>query len=387
MTCFKTPCSEPGQKIVWLKITIAAALICGFGASWKLWISSRLFPLSPISDVFPVVPFPFDYLAFFAVIGLLLAIISMAHPRKLIFVFLVLAGLLSLGDQMRWQPWFYQYFVMLAALGFYGWRNHQTALNACRLIIICTYVWSGLQKLNINFARETWPDIAGSLLRFLPEGVKRLPTFLILAVPLLEVAIGLGLVTRKYRNFSVMLAIATHIFILILLLSSGENMVVWPWNIAMALFVVVLFWQDRKTSAGNLLVPKNAFHVLVLLLFAVLPAFSFFSLWDSYLSSALYSGNTDQAVIYVSPAVMERLPAAIHPHIWQSTQPFFLDINRWAYGELNVPVYPESRIYRKVAQQICGYAENSPGIVLRIKEKPNPFTGLRKSEYYDCEHI
>ena len=88
-----------------------------------------------------------------------------------------------------------------------------------------------------------------------------------------------------------------------------------------------------------------------------------------------------------TPAVMERLPAAIHPHIWQSTQPFFLDINRWAYGELNVPVYPESRIYCKVAQQICGYAENSPGILLRIKEKPNPFTGLRKSEYYDCEHI
>ena len=311
----------------------------------------------------------------------------MAQPRKLILVFLALAGLLSFWDQGRWQPWFYQYFIMLAALGFYGWRNHQAALNACQLIIICTYIWSGVQKFNVNFAWETWPDIAGPLLRFLPEGMKRLPTFLILTVPLLEVAIGLGLATRRYRSVSVIFAIATHIFVLILLLSSGENTVVWPWNIAMALFVVVLFWQDSETSASNFLVPKNAFQALVLLLFTVLPALSFFNLWDSYLSSALYSGNTDQAVIYVSPALIERLPAAIHPHIWQSTQPFFLDINRWAYGELNVPVYPEPRIYRRVAQQICRYAENSPDIVLRIKEKPNPFTGLRKSEYYDCDHV
>ena len=81
------------------------------------------------------------------------------------------------------------------------------------------------------------------------------------------------------------------------------------------------------------------------------------------------------------------LPAAIHSHIWQQTSPFFLDINRWAYGELNVPVYPEPRIYRKVAEQICSYAINSPDVRLRIKEKPNPFTGARRSEYYDCGHL
>ena len=118
-----------------------------------------------------------------------------------------------------------------------------------------------------------------------------------------------------------------------------------------------------------------------------MPAFSLVDLWDSYLSSALYSGNTDQAVIYVSPAVIARLPAALHPHIWQSSQPFFLDTNRWAYGELNVPLYLEPRIYRKVTEQICAYADNSSEIRLRIKKKPNPFTGLRESEYYDCDHL
>jgi hypothetical protein len=392
MSAAKNLWAVPGQKLVRLKIIIAIALICGFGLSWRLWISSRLFPISPVSDFLPAVPFPYDQIWFFSLLGLLVTIIIVARPRKLILIFVVLAGLLSLWDQLRWQPWFYQYFFMLAAIGLYAWKepetqDRQAPLNACRVIVIFTYLWSGLQKLNVNFVRETWPDLASPLLRYLPEVVKKLPHFLILLIPLLEISVGLGLIMRKYRNASAVLAIAIHIVVLLLLISSGENTVVWPWNIAMALFVFILFWQDKETSSRKILAPKTGFHAVILLLFGVLPAFSFIDLWDSYLSSALYSGNTDQAVIYVSPSVVDRLPAAIHPHIWQSTQPFFLDINRWAYGELNVPVYPEPRIYRKVAKQICTYAGNSSDIKLRVKEKPHPLTGLRISELYDCDHL
>jgi hypothetical protein len=107
---------------------------------------------------------------FVLLLGLLLIIIILDRPRKLIFSFLILAGLLSLWDQTRWQPWFYRYFLMLAAMAVYAWKspeaqNEQAALNVCRAIIAFTYFWSGLQKLNANFARETWPDIAGPFLR------------------------------------------------------------------------------------------------------------------------------------------------------------------------------------------------------------------------------
>jgi hypothetical protein len=388
---FKSACDGPEQKLVWLKITLAAALICGLGLSWRLWISSRLFPLSPISDFLPDIPFPFDYIWFFSLLGLLLAIAIISQPRKLILTFLAVAGLLSLWDQTRWQPWFYQYFFMLSAIGFYAWRkpaaqNNPAALNACRLIVVLTYIWSGLQKLNVNFIRETWPDMAAPWLRLLPV-LKKLPLWSILIIPLLEILIGVGLITRKYRSVTVLFAAATHIFVLVLLVYSGENTVVWPWNIAMVLFATVLFWQEKETGPRRILATKSFFHALVLLLFGILPVFSFFDLWDSYLSAALYSGNARQAVVLVSPRILDRLPAAIHPHIWQNSQPFFLDINRWAYDELNVPAYPEPRIYRSVAEQICRYGANSPDIKLMIRAKPDPLTGLRKSEYYDCEHL
>src|SRR5207248_3641579 len=102
-----------------------------------------------------------------------------------------------------------------------------------------------------------------------------------------------------------------------------ENVVVWPWNIAMALFVWILFWQNKETTARRIVAGKKAFQVLVLILFGVLPSLSFVGLWVSYLSSALYSGNIYQTALYLGQAVLARLSAAIHPYVCQKNEPFF----------------------------------------------------------------
>jgi hypothetical protein len=375
-----------------LKSTIAIALGCGLALSWRLWTSSRLFPLAPVVDWLPAVPYPLDVLWLLALAGLLAAVAVLPRPRVPILVVLVLAVGLALGDQTRWQPWYYQYLVMLAALGLYAWtppaaKNGRIALDACRLIIVATYVWSGLQKLNATFVRETWPDIADAVLRLLPDAARAVPPVFVLAIPVVEVAIGVGLVIPPLRRAAVILATVAHLAILTLFVASGENTVVWPWNLAMIAFVWNLFWRQRELPARRIVVPRNLFQVAVLVLFGVLPALSLADHWDAYLSSALYSGNTNQAVVYVSPSVLERLPTSVHPHVWQRSGPLFLDINRWAYGELNVPVYPEPRVYRRVTERVCRYADGSPDIRLRINGRPTPLDGRRSADYYDCQHL
>lgn len=384
---FGSPCPTLEQKIVWLKIGIAGALLASLGLSWRLWISARTFPLIPVSGALPAIPFPLDYICFFAMIGLLVVIFFVARPQKIVAAFLVVAALLALFDQNRWQPWFYQCCFMFLALAIFGWKKPPAALNALRLIVICTYLWSGLQKLNANFVRETWPDMSGPAFSHLPHFVQNIPPLFWLIIPLVEVAVAIGLLTRTLRNFAVALAIVTHVAILLTLIASHENSVVWPWNLAMILFVIVLFWQEKETTARQLF-DRSPFQMAVLLFFGVLPALNFAGLWDSYLSAALYSGNTDQQVIYVSPAVIARLPPTARPHVWQASEPFFLDVNRWSYGELNVPIYPEPRIYRRVTERVCSYAGSASGDVrLRIIDRPNLFTGVRKSESYDCDHL
>jgi hypothetical protein len=98
---------EPDRKPVWLKITLALALGLGFVLSWRLWISSRQFPLAPVITNLPAVPFPLDYIWFGLLLGLLLAICIRAEPRKLLIAFLVLVGLLGFLVQMGCQTWFY----------------------------------------------------------------------------------------------------------------------------------------------------------------------------------------------------------------------------------------------------------------------------------------
>ncbi len=294
-------------------------------------------------------------------------------------------------DQTRWQPWFYQYLFMLAAIGILAWRktessNNRKALDVCRLIVAATYFWTGFQKLNITFVRETWPDMAAFLPGFWQSVAQRVPAFLILVIPLVEILIGCGLLSRRFRNRTVLLATATHTAILMLLFLTGENAVVWPWNVAMVLFVWILFWDAKETTGRRIVVGRNPFHFLVLLLFAILPSLSLVGLWDSFLSSSIYSGNTYQAAIYLGPNLLARLPREIHPHVWQKSEPFFLDINRWAYAELRVPVYPEPRVFRQVARRICQYADGER-LSLWIKQKPHPFNGSFESEYYDCEGL
>ncbi len=305
---------------------------------------------------------------------------------------LVLAGPLSLFDQMRWQPWFYQYFFMLAALGFYAWKkpeakNNRVALDCCALLVVCTYFWSGVQKLNASFIDEVWPDMTAPLLRLLPGGLKGLPPFTGLIIPLLEICIALGLLTRRFRNASVILAIATHAVILGLLIPTGENTVVWPWNIAMGFFVLILFWKNKESTARRIVVPTRGFHAVVLILFGILPPLSLIGLWDSYLSSALYSGNNYRGVIYLNRPVMDRLPDNLHQYVWTNTEPMFLDTTRWAYGELNVPVYPEPRVFRRITEQVCTYAEHPADVQLGLRERPNVLTGVRVTSYYDCNHL
>jgi hypothetical protein len=381
--------SDPraSDRLKWLKIVNALGLGCGLILSRRLWLSTRAFPVMPLIPF--RLPAPLDYIFFGLLLLVLLLIVILSRPRKLIIAFLILAVFLSLIDQMRWQPWFYQYVFILAVFGFGMWRERdgkstEAATHASVFIIVSTYFWSGVEKLNANFIRETWPDLSYRFFHILPAVEKPLMRFTGVAIPLAEICLAIGLLTRRFRNAAMMMAMVTHLIVLSLLISGGENSVVWPWNVAMPCLVLILFRNNKALNASRVFAPKHALQILVLILFGFLPALGLIDKWDSYLSSALYSGNNYQGVVLIDHAAFDRLPATLHPYVWQQSDPWFLDLNRWAYGELNVPIYPEPRIFRTVAAQVCGYA---PTVRLEIRGKPDLFTGVRQSQYYDCDHL
>ena len=118
-------------------------------------------------------------------------------------------------------------------------------------------------------------------------------------------------------------------------------------------------------------------------LFAMLPALSFFNLWDSYLSSGLYSGNLTEAQIYTTDAGKASLPAAIRSRLVRtSPDTNVLNLQRWAIEDLNVTPYPGTRVYEAVAKSVCGSLRDPTQLALIVREQRMFFS--RPEAGYRC---
>jgi hypothetical protein len=331
-----------------LRVAIASGSILGMVLSYHLWLSARTYPLTPVLP-FLKVPGPIGAILFGAT---LLALAGCAITPRPIPVFAVLAAVLALCDQSRLQPWFYQYTFLLLGVAF-------AAPNACRLIVATVYFWSGIQKINPGFVNDVFPWM---LEPFIKNQSVVHP--LAVAAPFIEAAIGLALLHKATRNAAVIAALAMHAFILLSIGPFGQNSnaVVWPWNLAMAAAVWILFWKSDAT----VLKYEGWFQIVALLLFAIAPLLSFFGYWDHYLSAAMYSSNRNVAMIYFSDKQFERFPGGVQEYARVETPEIdSIDVNEWSAGELNVPPYPEERVYKNIARHLCEYAD----VTLSMKSK------------------
>lgn len=384
--------SDPIARLFWLKTAIVAAFCIGLALSAPLWIGPRSYPTAPVSSLLSFSIVPVDTVLFAALFGLAAAILIAARPGKLIFAFLGVIAVFGLFDQTRWQPWVFQYSVLLAGLGLFSWNRDDTAgaeraLNVARLIIAATYVFSGLQKLNPNFIGHDFPWLLEPITNALPSAREPLHA-MGLAAPFIQVAFGVGLLTRRFRRISLVLALAMHALILAMFGPFGHdwNSVIWPWTAAMGVFDVLLFGGATNFSPGDVFrTGRRAFYAGVLVLFAGLPWLSFVNLWDSYLSAALYSGNLTEATLYASDAGKASLPDALAARfVRTSPDTHVLKIQRWAIEDLNVTPYPETRVYRQIARAVCEQSRRPAQFVLLVSEQrlfaSRPETGYRCAE-------
>jgi len=357
-----------------LKYTLAAAMLCGLMLSPRLWLSARNYPLVPVWDGLPTVPAPWDWLVPGVLAAALGAVVVAPRPRLAMLVFVILAGVWSLWDQTRWQPWFYQYLVMFAVLALgpspKDPERGQASLNACRLIVASIYFWSGLQKVNVLFVTELFPWLIEPVLKYLPGEWHEYAQDRGCEAAFLECAIGLGLLVWPLRPVAVVGAVAMHLLILFSLGPWGHewNTVVWPWNVAMMVFVVVLFGRTRRVQSWHILWPWRCLVARVaLVLFGVMPLFNFFERWDSYLSAALYSGNTPSSRTYISQEVYDRLPPEVTTEYvtwrWDADPddpcPYEVNFFNWAVKELNVPTYRAERVSRGLARRLAELPEKT----------------------------
>ena len=363
-----------------LRVVLSVGLFSGLALSPVLWLTNRVYPHIPVTSVLGQIPEPFDAMAYGAMLLLAVAIAFVPRPSYLMGLCVALGFSLAMFDQSRWQPWFYMYMCMIAAVGWYLHRSgtiqgdKHPALNFCRLLVCCTYFWSGLHKWNIEFSDRVFAWMIQPLKDHLPAVLHPMILASSSAAPILESLIGIGLLLPRFRKLAVISGIGLHLFILACIGPSGHNhnMVVWPWNLAMIGLLLTLFWKPASLSPKDILWCGGvASQKLALLLFLIAPALSMFNLWDEYLSFSLYAGRKNYPFVYVTNSYADRLPPDLQQHVFltDTKGKNVFDVSDWSSGELNVPAYPEPRVYKKLAKQLCQYVKDPSELQLVIRRR------------------
>lgn len=149
------------------------------------------------------------------------------------------------------------------------------------------------------------------------------------------------------------------------------------WNVAMGGFVLVLFWRlpDEPSLLAVLKLERGpwfgtAFRAAALVLFVSIPISSFFGLWHSYLSASLYSGNIKQGYLLT----------------YEASGLKSMSITDLSLKEMNVPAYPERRVFKNVFGDRCEEVGFSEPILL-MRGTPNIFSSERPEEVYRCDDM
>lgn len=371
-----------------LRVVLALAVLCGFALSRRLWLhSTRLYPSVPVFDFLPTVAPAVSYVWFGALVLLLVLFAVRARAHLYAAAFVVLACAYVLFDESRLQPWFYQYLFMMLALAAFSSKegDARTPLRACAFVVASVYFWSGVQKLNPQFFNKVMPSLVAPYLEHIPALSMGLATRLGVIIPLTEICVGVMLLTRRWRLTGVVWALITHAVVLLMFVPVRRNNVIWPWNVAMAAFVLILF--RRGADGARDFLPRRALSLqtAALVLFGLMPFLSLFGLWGQYLSSALYSGNVPRAEFTVSERVASKLPPRVRSKLRPDGEGFRLDINHWSYAELNVPAYPSEKVYRAATATLCGFAESPTDVRLEVNTPPRLFGGETDTATFECD--
>lgn len=354
-----------------LLIVILLAFLTSLILCWPLWLNERSIPLVPLLDNFVFTGWSVWVLLGFWASLFLMAIIDIGDKRFTLPLIILLAVLFGLQDQLRWQPWFYQFVLMLLAYTFFLYQkvSEKELFSIFQILLVGIYLWSGIHKLNVPFVENTLQNLIGLDIGILGWGV-----------PITEIILALCLIFKKARRLGVVGLIFMHVTIIGLVIFGGlnHNEVIIPWNLSMIIFVALLFSTENDKTKNSITFPK----ALAFGIFIIFPAFNMIGLTDSYPSFSLYSGKTDKAYLYVTEDFKRNyFSKSVQEEFDKENKIYF---QKWFFTELNVPVYPEERVFKGILNSLCRDIKHELDLILEIHTLPNLFSAEWNRKSSSC---
>ncbi|MCP4846817.1 MAG: hypothetical protein GY899_02590 [Verrucomicrobiaceae bacterium] len=374
-----------------VRFIVLAGVTMSMLMSQNLWFAAdRQFPKVALFSLLTHVPGELDVL----LSGILLigcTVFAAVPSHRVIGGIIALAAglMLALLDQLRWQPWCYQYWLTVLIL--IPMESPKTNplyfMNLVRRVSIATYLWSGIHKCNHGFSQFYGSWVKEDFLSQSPEALRPLIENGYWIAGPLEILIGILLVFPASRRPAVVLVCFMHLAILLFLgpIFNGDNLVILPWNSVMIALAIVLFW-NFKSGLGTP-IPGTRGKLLVwtvgLLLF-FMPMLSMMRAWPLYLSFHLYSGQQQRMQLVLTPTGVAKLDEDYQKHLLPSpvsNKLQVIDYLSWSLDTLNVPVVDESRVLLAISQQLAGKFSLTPKDGFFYHDFPNYLDRITWAKY------
>lgn len=382
----------PERRIAVFKLVLGLTWLTCLLIGHRAFLPGREFPVAPM------VPWANWDGAWLTILFSLLcamcaAVILSPKPHKWLSALPIVAILICLGDWTRWQPWMYEFVFLSAALAVTrsdDEKSRERFLAVGAIVLAGIYFHSGIQKANASFVRDVHPFIVGPFIKHAPEFMQDWVQKLGYAAPAMEMFIGAGLLFRPTRKLCVLLGLSMHAMLILSLgpLGNGYNAIVWPWNLGMMALLLVFCWHKRPSAFQFVLGQSRSFVPLsAAALFLIAPLLNFAEKWDDYMSFSLYSSRVREATLYFSPEAISTLPESARSELTDSGIGLELNVFLWSLRDLNMPCYPETRVYKAIVKDLCDRGLGPNDISLVVAQRPNFRTGEKEQITYPCCQI
>lgn len=335
-----------------LRSCLAGATLAMVAISWPLWVDLADFPAVPFVRWAPSLPRAWSWLGPLALVASLGLGLTQRFGRAGMAASVPIFAALILGDQLRLQPWVYQYLVIASLLVLLPALH---SMMFCRLFLVSIYFHSGLSKLDTAFAQEMGPLFLTTLARTLGVNASRMSDGMSLLMPMGEIVVALLLLFRRTRVLGFLGALSIHSVLLLILgpWGLGHSTIVLVWNMALVVEEYFLFWPYRGRPIGPMIwTPMTKLAGLAIGLLCLLPFGERSGLFDSWPSHALYASHCERSRIEATTAVPDAL-APFANRVPGSTR-WVLDFTRWCREVRGVPPYPQRRYANGVAEWLAG---------------------------------
>lgn len=377
------------RRVLWIRRLTGVFFLLLLASTWPLWTPHGQVPQVPAFVWMAGLPLAVDWICLAIVILACAAwTLSRRYSRVAACCLLVFLALLLLLDQLRWQPWALQAWLVVAVIAL---TTPGRAVRLLQWLTIGIYFHSAIAKLDHAFAHTIGQQFLATVLGGVGARAEDIPAdsrlWLSMTFPVVELIVATLLCFRRTVRLGVGGAVAMHVLTLLILGPWGlkHQWGVLIWNVWLAIQAPVLFWPlkgttiQTATGAGY----RNILATALVLAALLLPFSTRLGWWDTWPSWGLYAPGAERATVWVHELGVARLAPELQPYVRgnQTWRRFRLD--RWVLTELDAPIYPQSRVQLALATSIADRFQLGDLIRVEMATPVERWTGQRGTHSLD----